>query len=90
MELGIQDLFSTKANITKYDPSGQLAFGEKMVHKVFVEGNEDGTEAGASTALVSRTITKFFCDRPFLFFIYDNLTKNVLFSGIYRKPWNFT
>ena len=54
--------------------------------------NEEGTEAAAATALISFRIARpvgpeeFICNHPFLFVIYDNDTKNVLFMGAYKNP----
>ena len=64
-----------------------------MVQKAFIEVNEDGTEAAAATAAIlvdcslsfSR-VTRFTCDRPFMFMIRDNLTGVTLFSGHVTDP----
>ncbi|KAK7015567.1 hypothetical protein SK128_004148 [Halocaridina rubra] len=90
--MGIRDLFdSARANLTTFDPFTNLSVG-KSIHKAFVEVSEEGTEAAAATALISLRIArpagpeKFECNHPFLFVIYDNLTKNVLFMGAYKNP----
>ena len=65
-----------------------------MVQKAFIEVNEDGTEAAAATAAVILTncslsfsrVTRFTCDRPFMFMIRDNLTGVTLFSGHVTDP----
>jgi serpin B len=70
-----------------------LAISE-VVHKAFVEVNEEGTEAAAATAvLMARgcamlpTQPKVFkADHPFLFFIRDRNTNTVLFSGRVLDP----
>ncbi len=60
-------------------------------HKVFVEVNEDGTEAAAATAVVmnrksaARPVS-FTADRPFLFFIRDLRTNHILFMGRVTDP----
>ena len=66
----------------------------EVVHKAFVEVNEEGTEAAAATA-----VGMVFCafrpppepivfqaDHPFLFFIRDRKTNAVLFSGRVLDP----
>lgn len=63
----------------------------KVVHKAFVEVNEEGTEAAAATAAViqSRSVkipTTFFADHPFLFYIRHNPTMSILFTGRYSSP----
>jgi serpin B len=63
----------------------------EVVHKAFVEVNEEGTEAAAATAVgmvLCAGVTGppprpvvFRADHPFLFFIRDRRTNAVLFSG---------
>jgi serpin B len=68
----------------------------EVVHKAFVEVNEEGTEATAATAVgmlmcagvigpPPRTVV-FRADHPFLFFIRDRDTNAVLFSGRVLDP----
>ncbi len=65
-----------------------------VIHKAFVEVNEEGTEAADATAvLMSRcaamlpTQPKVFkADHPFLFFIRDRKTNTVLFCGRVLDP----
>jgi len=90
--MGITDLFDKSlANLTGFSPNGGLAVGAS-VHKAFVEVNEEGTEAAAATAFISfrssrpDSPAKFECNHPFIFFIHDNLTKNILFVGAYKNP----
>lgn len=65
----------------------------QVLHKAIVDVNEEGTEAAAATAaiMISKGICiqlprEFFCDRPFLFIIHDNIQNNILFLGKYVKP----
>ena len=67
----------------------------EVVHKAFVEVNEEGTEAAAATAVsmpllgfVMRPVEPkvFKADHPFLFFIRDRRTNAVLFSGRVLDP----
>ncbi|KAK7881249.1 hypothetical protein WMY93_029658 [Mugilogobius chulae] len=65
----------------------------KVVHKAFVEVNEEGTEAAAATAVVMMLRcapmirpAAFIADHPFLFFIRHNKTKAILFAGRYCSP----
>jgi serpin B len=68
----------------------------EVVHKAFVEVNEEGTEAAAATAVLmlrgaglagptSQPIV-FKADHPFRFFIRDRKTNAVLFSGRVLDP----
>jgi serpin B len=66
----------------------------EVVHKAFVEVNEEGTEAAAATGVsmglcAVRPATEpivFKADHPFLFFIKDRETSAVLFSGRVLDP----
>ena len=63
---------------------------EQVFHKAFVEVNEKGTEAAATTGIwVEQGIDKvadFRADRPFLFLIRDNQTGTILFMGRVTNP----
>ncbi|KAK8739413.1 hypothetical protein OTU49_003620, partial [Cherax quadricarinatus] len=91
--LGINDLFTGDADLSNYVPGGKLR-GQKGIHKAMVEVNEEGSEAAAATGIILPFISpgfqsrprEFICDRPLLFFIYDNQTRNILFMGVYREP----
>ena len=68
-----------------------LYIGE-VLHKTFVEVNEEGTEAAAVTGVgvVATSVPPppipFTIDRPFFFAIRDNQTKTVLFMGAIVDP----
>ena len=79
----------------KADLSGITAeplFVSKVVHKAFVEVNEEGTEAAAATAIgvtfMCMPLPKpvFKADHPFLFLIRHNDSGAVLFLGRLLKP----
>lgn len=60
-------------------------------HKAFIKVDEDGTEAAAATAAVMigtayRESVKVEFDRPFLFFIVNPKTKEVIFQGRVADP----
>ena len=81
--------FSRMASLETVD--GNLYIGD-VVHKAFVEVNEEGTEAAAVTSVgveatsVPLPPPQFIADRPFFFAIRDNETKTVLFMGIVTDP----
>jgi serpin B len=57
-----------------------------VLHKAFIDVNEEGTEAAAATfggmmALGKPVSDEFRVDHPFLFLIRDNLTGSLLFIG---------
>nr|XP_056710838.1 leukocyte elastase inhibitor-like isoform X2 [Euleptes europaea] len=63
----------------------------QVFHKCFVDINEEGTEAAASSAagVSSRSqgdAVLFAAEHPFLFFIRHNKTKSVLFLGKFCSP----
>ncbi|KAL6045092.1 SERPIN domain-containing protein [Balamuthia mandrillaris] len=65
----------------------------EVLHKAFVEVNEEGTEAAAATAVVMRArcmVLKreihFVADHPFLFFIYHQPLDSILFLGTMLDP----
>lgn len=60
-----------------------------IVHKAFVDVNEEGTEAAAATAVVradSAFPPPFVVNRPFLFLIRDAQKGTILFMGRVEKP----
>ena len=88
VSMGMVDAFSTQ----KCDFSGMSCDKlvlSKVVHKSFVEVNEEGTVAGAATAAITNrncATRRFMADHPFLFFIRHNPTQSILFYGRYSSP----
>ncbi|KAL0623138.1 Serpin B6 [Plecturocebus cupreus] len=88
--LGMTDAFEAG----KADFSGMSKtdlFLSKVVHKSFVEVNEEGTEAAAATAAImmlrcARFTPRFCADHPFLFFIQHSKTNGILFCGRFSSP----
>ncbi|XP_004519673.1 serine protease inhibitor 88Ea [Ceratitis capitata] len=89
-EIGINSLFERECDLSDFFKNS-LQFGDaKHVAKISVD--EEGSTASAATVLFSfrsaRPLepTKFECNHPFLFVIYDYNAKAILFTGIYRDP----
>lgn len=89
-DMGAELAFSGEADFSGICQE-PLAISE-VVHKAFVEVNEEGTEAAAATAVF---ITKgprpsapqvFKADHPFMFFIRERNTNMVLFAGRLVEP----
>uniref|UniRef100_G1PZ10 Serpin domain-containing protein n=1 Tax=Myotis lucifugus TaxID=59463 RepID=G1PZ10_MYOLU len=88
--LGIEDLFNSKADLSGMSRAREL-FISKIVHKSFVEVNEEGTEAAAATAGIATFCMlmpeeNFVADHPFIFFIRHNPSANILFLGRLSSP----
>jgi serine protease inhibitor len=67
-------------------------FISSVVHKTFIEVDEEGTEAAAATS-VGVAVTsmpaepvRFVADRPFLYAIRDTRTGALLFLGLVQEP----
>lgn len=89
--LGMTDAFEQDRADFSGMSSRRDLFLSKVMHKAFVEVNEEGTEAAAATAAVmmlrcSRLTPRFFADHPFLFFIQHSKTKGILFCGRFSSP----
>jgi len=68
-------------------------FISAVIHKAYVDVNEEGTEAAAATAVVVGVtsvmpgkIPVFRADHPFLFLIRDNDSGSILFIGRVMNP----
>lgn len=60
-----------------------------VIHKAFVEVNEEGTEAAAATAVIMAAVSarrEFVANHPFLFLIRHKPTNAILFVGRFEKP----
>ncbi|XP_030612509.1 leukocyte elastase inhibitor-like isoform X2 [Archocentrus centrarchus] len=91
VRMGMVDAFDmSKSDFSGMSPANDLVLS-KVVHKAFVEVNEEGTEAAAATAAImmlrcARIPDRFIADHPFLFFIRHNPSMSILFAGRYCSP----
>ena len=89
--LGMTLPFSDRADFSGMSSAEDLMISE-VLHKAFVEVNEEGTEAAAATGVVVRVTAApaepvvFKADHPFLFLIRDNRTGAILFLGRVMNP----
>jgi len=92
-DMGMTDAFGSKADLSGMDGKRQL-FISHVIHKAYVEVNEEGTEAAAATgvgiALTAAPVrdepVRFIADHPFIFVIRDNRTHSTLFVGRVVNP----
>jgi len=88
-QMGINDLFSTsRSDLSRISNRRTLRLDDIM-HQAKIVVNEEGTEASAGTAITFTRggTSKFFTvNKPFLYFIRDNLTGMPLFFGRVVRP----
>jgi serpin B len=89
--MGMTKAFSKEADFSGMSTTKGL-YISAVVHKAFVDINEEGTEAAAATGIAVRSHSinpqklVFRADRPFVFFIRHNPTNTILFLGRFTKP----
>ncbi|NWY12725.1 SPB10 protein, partial [Aphelocoma coerulescens] len=88
--MGIRNAFDPgQADFTGMSVKKDLFISE-VIHKAFVEVNEEGTEAAAATGVLmmrSKVPTMTFkADHPFIFFIRHNKSQTILFFGRLCSP----
>ncbi|MBT9544867.1 MAG: serpin family protein [Candidatus Sericytochromatia bacterium] len=92
-QMGMAQAFDeNRANFTELIKSTQ-AFISQVKQNSFVEVNEEGTEAAAvTTVTVGATSVQlpqepfsFQADHPFVYLIYDQTTRSVLFMGLLNQ-----
>jgi len=91
--MGMTDAFSSSANFSGMNGKRNLAISA-VIHKAYVDVNEEGTEAAAATAVTMKLTSMgpgsrppvFRADHPFLFLIRDNQSGDILFLGRVMNP----
>ena len=91
--MGMKDAFSRNANFSGMNGKRNLAISA-VIHKAYVDVNEEGTEAAAATAVTMRLTSigpgsrppVFRADHPFLFLVRDNQSGSILFLGRVMNP----
>lgn len=89
--MGMPIAFSKAADFSGMTGEKGL-FISNVIHKAFVEVNEEGTEAAAATAPIMGVTSMppkpivFKADKPFVFTIVDNESDSILFMGKLAKP----
>ncbi|MFH1370931.1 MAG: serpin family protein [Planctomycetota bacterium] len=89
--MGMPDAFSSKADFSGMTGTREF-FISAVIHKAYVDVNEEGTEAAAATGVVMKLTSVeppppvFRADHPFVFLIRDNQTGSILFMGRLENP----
>jgi len=93
VSMGMVDAFNdSKANFAGMDGRPDWLYIGAVLHKAFVDVNEEGTEAAAATAVVMKARgiralpPTFRADHPFVFLIHENRTGSILFMGRVTDP----
>jgi len=93
--LGMTDAFDrTSADFTGMTPDPVGLYISEVIHKAFVDVNEEGTEAAAATAvdmtlkaaMMLESKPVFRADHPFVFIIRDKSSDSILFIGRVMDP----
>lgn len=89
--MGMPDVFTSKADFSGMTDKKDL-YISAVIHKAFVDVNEEGTEAAAATAVAMRFLSMpspppvFRADHPFLFLIRHHSSESILFLGRVVNP----
>lgn len=92
INMGMGIAFSSSADFSKINPIAYLCIS-RVIHKTFIEVNEEGTEAAAVT-LVEIIVTSaggetgihFYVNQPFIFAIKEKYTNTIIFMGRVMEP----
>lgn len=90
-QMGAGNLFDSSANLSGFSTSTKLTLDD-AIQKAKITIDEEGSTAAAATSLFSFRSSRpaepaiFHCNHPFLYMIYDQNSRAILFAGIYRGP----
>lgn len=86
-DMGIETAFSGAADFGGITAMGNLAISQ-VKQKCYIDVTEEGTEAAAVTSVQVRLtsadrkpVARMTVDRPYIFFIQDSQSGNILFAG---------
>jgi serpin B len=91
-DLGMKSAFNPNTADFSGMTREERLFISAVIHKAFVEVNEEGTEAAAATAVlmapegIRLAPPEFVADRPFVFVIRENKNGAILFVGRLNQP----
>lgn len=89
-KLGIVEIFGRKADLSAISEHKDL-YVDKAVHKSYIEVNEEGSEAAATSGMIANSrmavlYPQVIFDHPFFFVIRNRRTGCVLFMGRVMHP----
>jgi len=87
-KMGMTNMFSSSADFSNLLDSPEPLQISDVVHKAFIDVNEEGSEAAAATgATVMLTCMpeEFIVDHAFLFFIWNNQNHQISFMGRFME-----
>uniref|UniRef100_A0ACB8FAR0 Neuroserpin n=1 Tax=Sphaerodactylus townsendi TaxID=933632 RepID=A0ACB8FAR0_9SAUR len=81
----------SKIKIDLFSPNNKELYLSKAVHKAFLEVNEEGSEAAASSGMIaiSRMAVLYpqvIVDHPFFFVVRNRRTGTIIFIGRVMHP----
>ena len=94
--MGMPQAFTASANFSGMTGNRDF-FISAVIHKAYIDVNEEGTEAAAATAVTMRAMAMrapnpappvFRADHPFVFLIRDHASNSILFMGRMADPGN--
>jgi len=89
--MGVGELFDSSSNLSGFSNTTKLQLDDG-IQKAKITIDEEGSTAAAATSLFSFRSSRpaepaiFHCNHPFLYMIYDQNSRAILFAGIYRGP----
>jgi serpin B len=90
--MGMPTAFTLDADFSGMDGYQDNLYIDNVIHKTFIDVDEDGTQAAASTAVSMKSqgghegLPFFYANHPFLFIIQDRDNGNILFIGRVMNP----
>ena len=91
-KMGMGIAFTAEADFSGINKYGGLLIS-RVIHKTFVEVNEEGTEAAAvtvveiiKTSMPNDSPIQFTANRPFMYFITEKSTNAIIFAGKMIDP----
>lgn len=90
-QMGAGEVFGPTSNLEGFSKTTKLQLDD-AIQKAKITVDEEGSTAAAATSLFSFRSARpaepaiFHCNHPFLYMIYDQMSRAILFAGIYRGP----